>query len=339
MRQPRLKTVLKVGSAYYHCVSRVVDQQFAFGPEEKDQFVIWMQLYAEFCGIRILTYCVMSNHFHLLLEVPSRPQVPLDTDECLRLYGLVLDPSRTERLQVEMTEWSPEKRADWQARLHDMMWDVSAYMKVLKQRFTQWYNRNHDRRGTLWEQRFKSVLVEGSREALARMGSYIDLNPIRAKLVQDPTDYAWSGYAAATAGRRFALEGIRRIIHPENPEAATSTEALDNYRVWLLGKGHAETQPSSEPTAESAELAEQQIKEVLKQHGKLEWYDFVRCRVRYFTDGGVIGSREWVDGIFSDNRERFGPKRKDGARKVKHLAESPIFGLRDLRVKPVTKES
>ena len=41
----------------------------------------------------------------------------------------------------------------------------------------------------------------------------------------------------------------------------------------------------------------------------------LRCRVRYFTDGVVIGSKEYVNEAFAGARERFGPKRKDGARK------------------------
>lgn len=338
MRQPRLKLESQSGPAFYHCVSRVVNQQFAFGPEDKDQFVLWMQSYAEFCGIRVLTYCVMSNHFHLLIEVPPPPKVPPNSDESLRLYGLVLDPARMERLQEEIPDWSAEKMADFQNRLHDMMWDVSAFMKVLKQRFTQWYNRAHQRRGTLWEQRFKSVLVEGTTEALARMAAYIDLNPIRARLVDDPKDYPWSGFAASVAGRRFAREGIRRIIRPQNPETGTAMDALEQYRLWIYGEGLAKVQPASPAAAPQAELAPEQVREVLKQNGKLGWHDFARCRVRYFSDGAVIGSREWVDTIFEENRERFGPKRKDGARKMKHLANSPIFGLRDLQIKPVTKE-
>lgn len=41
------------------------------------------------------------------------------------------------------------------------MWDVNAFMKLLNKRFTQWFNRQPGRKGTLWEERLKSVLVEG----------------------------------------------------------------------------------------------------------------------------------------------------------------------------------
>ena len=70
MRQARLKVPPARGTAYYHCVSRVVDRQFLFGPPEKEQFLKFMREYEAFCGVRILTFCLLSNHFHLLVAVP-----------------------------------------------------------------------------------------------------------------------------------------------------------------------------------------------------------------------------------------------------------------------------
>jgi putative transposase len=60
----------------------------------------------------------------------------------------------------------------------------------------------------------------------------------------------------------------------------------------------------------------------------------LRCRIRYFTDGAVIGSREFVNEAFASARERFGPKRKDGARKMRgdaNPAAGMLWSLRDLR--------
>ena len=73
MRRSRFKAPPEHPLAYYHCISRVVDRQFVFGPEEKEQFIEFMRLYERFCGVRVVTYCVMSNHFHVLVEVPQRP--------------------------------------------------------------------------------------------------------------------------------------------------------------------------------------------------------------------------------------------------------------------------
>jgi hypothetical protein len=61
----------------------------------------------------------------------------------------------------------------------------------------------------------------------------------------------------------------------------------------------------------------------------------LRCKVRYFTDGAVMGSRGYVEAIFAAKRGRFGTHRKDGARRMRGLeaAKEDIFTLRDLRVR------
>jgi putative transposase len=80
------------------------------------------------------------------------------------------------------------------------MHDLSEFMKGLKQRFTQWFNGHHGRRGTLWEGRFKSVLVQDGYAARV-MAAYIDLNPIRAAMVQKPEDYKWCSYGEAVKSK------------------------------------------------------------------------------------------------------------------------------------------
>ena len=81
------------------------------------------------------------------------------------------------------------------------LFDVSTYMKELKGRFAQWYNRRHHRYGVLWAEIFKSVLIEEG-QALSAVAAYIDLNPLRAGLREDPKDYRYCGYAEAIARTR-----------------------------------------------------------------------------------------------------------------------------------------
>ena len=116
------------------------------------------------------------------------------------------------------------------------MWDLSEFMKTLKQKFTGWFNRKHGRCGTLWESRFKSVLVEGSRDCLLKVAAYIDLNAVRAGLAGDPKDYRWSGYAEAVAGDRAARKGLARALAKEKP-GADWRHAGKAYRKVLYGIG------------------------------------------------------------------------------------------------------
>jgi putative transposase len=83
-------------------------------------------------------------------------------------------------------------------------------MRNLGQRYVQYFNKRHQRSGTLWEGRFKSCLVDSASYALA-CHRYIERNPVRAHMVGSPGDYRWSSYSG-NAG--FASNAILRP-HPE----------------------------------------------------------------------------------------------------------------------------
>src|SRR5688500_14750668 len=75
----RLKPPPHHEKVYYHCFSRTAGQQMLFQEVEKEQFRKWAKEYAAFCGINILTHQIMSNHFHIDLEVCKKsPTVPDD---------------------------------------------------------------------------------------------------------------------------------------------------------------------------------------------------------------------------------------------------------------------
>jgi putative transposase len=64
-------------------------------------------------------------------------------------------------------------------------------------------------------------------------------------------------------------------------------------------------------------------------------WDLLRCRVRYFSDGAVVGSKDYINAIFESERKRFGAKRKTGARPMRELEGGNLQSMRDLRVKPI----
>ncbi len=75
----------------------------------------------------------------------------------------------------------------------------------------------------------------------------------------------------------------------------------------------------------------ERVKEVIAAKGKLQIHEYARCRARYFVDGAVFGTREFVEEIFQTFRERFSPSRESGARPVRGLDGPSMFVLRDLR--------
>jgi hypothetical protein len=300
----------------------------------------------------------MSNHFHIPVEVPQRP-AEADLPDDAALVAKVRDclgDKLANGLEWELShhrsqgnlEAAEALRESWFGR----MWNVSTYMKVLKQRFSQWFNGRHARRGTLWEDRYRSVLVEGKGQALRAMAAYIDLNPVRAKICYDPKDYRWCGYAEAVAGGKEAREAVAFLaalnphggMRPDRETAATAVnpkEALRRWRCHLFGIPESEARQIEEAAkADMAAIHRDRIPrekalEVLARGGKLSQADYLRCKVRYFSDGAVIGGKAFVDEMFAAFRDRFGPKRKDGARPLRGLAgdsaEDRLFNFRQLR--------
>src|SRR5262249_38140625 len=77
-------------------------------------------------------------------------------------------------------------------------------MQALGRSYVRHFNDTHHRSGTLWEGRYKSALIQSERYLLACM-AYMDLNPVRAGMVVQPADYAWSSHQHYTGQRHDRL--------------------------------------------------------------------------------------------------------------------------------------
>ena len=354
----------------YHVISRVVDRRLALHRDEKEHFRKLMRMHEAFSGCRVLAYCIMGNHFHLLLEVPPRPEYGLVAESldfalfAKRLAGIykpgeVAEIMKLLKTALEATDGSESSRlrvteeiaGPYLARMHDL----SAFMKGVLQRFTRWFNRRHERSGTLWEERFKSVIVENGVPART-VAAYIDLNPVRAGMAVDPADYRWSSYGEAVgaggrsvAGRAARGGLVRALLCSEGvlDEPERWKEVSGRYRLLLKqaierkgGGGTASVRRGDEAGAvTSPAMASFGSKETVSDGFAVEmgFAGILMKRVRYFTAGAVIGSRECVETCFEQARGRFGPKRKSGARRMRGNA-SPAAGvlwsMRDLRENP-----
>jgi REP element-mobilizing transposase RayT len=358
-KNSRVKPVL------YHVISRVVDRRLVFERREKEHFRKLMRKLECFSGCRALSYCVMGNHFHILLEVPPRPEAGLDAatldlelfakrlagiykaGEVLEILSLLkkalaaTDGSEASRIRVTEAIAGP-----YLMRMHDL----SEFMNGLLKRFTRWFNRQYKRTGTLWEERFKSVIVESGTPARA-VAAYIDLNPVRAGICKDPADYRWSGYGEAvgaggdTFGGRAARGGlVRALLCATGPaaDAGRWKEVSGRYRLLLKqaiersgGKSGTLVRAGDETGAVSSpQMADFDHLKPGEDGYKVElgFAGILMKRVRYFTAGAVIGSRDCVELCFEQARERFGPKRKTGARKMRGTAKDAagiLWALRD----------
>jgi putative transposase len=98
-------------------------------------------------------------------------------------------------------------------------------MKALGQRYVQYVNRTYRRSGTLWEGRFRSCLTQDEAYLLACQ-RYIELNPVRAVMVEHPAEYRWSSYRANAQGEPDAL------LHPHLLYSALGSDAASRQAAY-----------------------------------------------------------------------------------------------------------
>jgi putative transposase len=343
---------------FYHVISRVVERRFAFGAEEKEKFRALMRIQEKFSGCRVVSYCLMCNHFHLLLEVPPMGDGGLSDQELLNRLSAIYSEAFAAGVAKELADARAvvyaeesgleEALAAIHKRFTYRMQDLGEFMKGLLQRFTQWFNRTHSRTGRLWEDRFKSLIVEDGLAART-ISAYIDLNPVRAGMVKDPADYRWSSYGEAIGGGskgqgRTARAGLVRAWGAHKGTTADSAHwdagVSREYRKLLMeGALEKSTEVIGRDGRTTVKILRKGVTggerdEIPEKAGDLPLGKMLRCRIRYFSAGAVIGSRVFVDEAFSRSRSRFGPNRKSGARALKGealAARGHLWSLRDLR--------
>ena len=111
---------------------------------------------------------------------------------------------------------------------------------------------------------------------------------------------------------------------------------LSAYRMYVFENG---VERAAEPCGQGGRggrsgrrgMTAREVEAVIRVGGRLRFFEAMRCRVRYFTDGCVLGCRSFVEGFFEGNRERFGDRRESGARELRGVEMPWLFTVRDLR--------
>lgn len=298
------------GAACYHVMSRTVNGEFLFGPTEKEAFRRMMWRMATFSGVEIFTYVVMDNHFHILVKVPDRKKwlkrfetkagEPEEAGEerLLTHLSAVYSKAFLKQLRQELKGFRDRGMDDEATKLlqrfKDRFCDVSLFVKELKERFSRWFNKQNGRRGTLWMDRFKSVCVEGEA-ALATMAAYIDLNPVRAGIVDDPMLYEWSGYGEASGGSKRARRGLCKALNL--PQDSWESRGLPRYRLFLFDEGLS-VEPESPSLGKGKRrrrgVALEARLKVIETGGEITPALALRKRISSFSNGVAVGSEDFV---------------------------------------------
>jgi hypothetical protein len=206
-------------------------------------------------------------------------------------------------------------------------------MQDLKQRFSRWYNKRNGRKGYLWSDRFKSLVLQMERSVLGCM-IYVDLNSVRAGITKRPESYRWSGIWEMWSNdnrdqvvdeevflSEVAPETYRRLKKPIRRIHKRIRRRVKESYLWLLYFRGAR------PKRGKASITEEDWHEYKNRLSQPEW---MVARCRYYTDGCAIGTQQFVQRIFQKFRGVFGCKREKKGYGVELMGEQ-LHSLKRLR--------
>jgi hypothetical protein len=256
----------------YLCSTYAVGNTF-FDETDKEMFKHFLYQSAEFSGIKIISYAILPDHLHVLGVIPKADGFLPDEEYLRRLKVRYPNPTPFAAAKIEAIEEIFRTQAPsatpLRERLQIRVEDISEFMKSFKQQSAIWYNREHRRYGALWPVRYTRTIIEtGNLEALRLAAAHINLNPVRYQLADDPKDYRWSTFGEASAGCKNATDGLRFAL--EGAEKLPPKKVLAAYQELLYGT-------RSDPKNDKLTLAER-----------------MRKRMPWFSQGGVVGSRAFV---------------------------------------------
>jgi len=285
--------------AVYHVMSRTALDGFPLKDVEKDFMLDLIKKFSSLYFTEILGFCLMGNHFHLLVKMYPENRF---TDEDIQ--------KRFETFYGDSRAFTKGQIPYLRAKLSSL----SEFMREIKVGFARFYNRRHNRRGYFWGDRFKSVIVEKG-ETLINCLAYIDLNPLRAGLVDRPEEYRWNsfGYHVQTNNRDNFLStdfGLKEF------NVKSMKERIRRYRRYVYEAGAV-----NQPEKGTAKVIDGKVLEKERNKGfELSRSDRFKYRTRYFTDSGIIGSKEFVSTNYKRFKHLFYSKHEKKPRPIKGLA-------------------
>lgn len=207
----------------HHITSRIAHKvRFLQEEDERNDLIEMIRRAADFAGIKLLGWCIMINHFHILAFLPS--PVEVGEKEILRRYGALKGVKGAAALEEQLTKLRLEgedgcKEADRLLEaLRKRMYSIGEFVKIVKQWFSEEYNRRNGHTGTLWEGVYHDRVVAYSQRDMSECLGYIHLNPIRAAACATFDGYAWSSYSAFKKGDGVAIDGMRFIYSQKAAE-------------------------------------------------------------------------------------------------------------------------
>ncbi|WP_461534765.1 transposase [Spongorhabdus nitratireducens] len=197
MTQARSNLIDPSSTPYYHCIARCVRRAWLCGEdhltgknyEHRRQWVVdRLEALVDIFAIEVCAYAVMSNHYHVVLHINRHPADKWTRDEVLmRWTSLFTGPLLAQRYLArdKLNTAELARVDDYVATYRDRLMDISWFMRCLNEYLAREANKEDGCKGRFWEGRFKSQALLDEAALLTCM-TYVDLNPVRAKIATTP---------------------------------------------------------------------------------------------------------------------------------------------------------
>ena len=317
----------EIGS--YHLISRIAGDNIRFNDCEKEYFLTLLKCFSAGFFVQIHAFCIMGSHFHILATGLEKDAQEADEKELLRRYKNIFGKKTAPPAGSFNSSGELIVDEDYGIeRLRRRLGSVSRFVQELKQTFSHWYNKQHSRKGYLWNDRFKGIIIENG-DAQISCSAYIDLNPVRAGIVRTPEKYRWNsmGMMARDPGnsKKFLNLNYYSILKnsellPEYKNIFTKNhkDLMHRYRLFVYLTGGIDKKDMDK-------IDQQVITEVMNCHGRMGIGDCFSYRVRNMSEGIAIGAHTFI----ADIQKRLGRK----FIRPRHFTRSnQIFTTRVLRI-------
>lgn len=159
---------------------------------------------------------------------------------------------------------------------------LALMMQAIGRKYVQYINRTYQRTGTLWEGRYKSALVE-SEQYLLSCSRYIEMNPVRAGMVDGPGEYKWSSYSSNALGKKDS-----KLTQHELYKRLGSSDVLRQQSYKALFKNYINAE-----ALDMIRKSTQQSSIIGNSHFQDEIKIMLKRRVSKFRHGGDRKSSEF----------------------------------------------
>jgi REP-associated tyrosine transposase len=324
VRNNRMKVVGE--GCYYHLINRIsgCKGEHPFTDVDKEYGFRLLQNLSRYFLVEVISAAWMGNHFHLVVYAPGPDELSSTNEIAVRHNAYYKSMRKTFKYGGTQMPHINSRNKILCRETGLKMIDISYFMRAFQQRFTTVYNQNRERRGRLWADRFKSVILE-KNHSLEACVVYVELNPVRAGMVEDPADYrftTWGRYCGS--GRHMFhdnfVKHLKKDIMTEDTSTWDDAEVFAYFRSELTRIIVAETGASSEEIYEAKALARRKESMPIR---------FLR-RTRHFSDGAIIGSKLFVREMAGKFQEQERVNKKQFSRGI-NPAGMAIYCFRKLQ--------